>query len=171
MNLYPAEPWVIGPRIHVRPLVESDIGPHYVAWFSDPTVRSFIKYAKTAPTLDDLKKYWRQMASNPGVDFLGFFLNGDGRHVGNMKFEVGPLREEMHVGFLIGDPAWRKAGVLSETLVPCIERVRRARNVRRVYLTVAPQNVAAINAFTKLGFVGTGVIDQAGDLEMDYVVD
>lgn len=168
MSPYPAEPWFVGPRVHVRPLLESDIGPHYAAWFSDPVVREFIKFARTAPTLEDLRVYWRRMAADPGVDFLGFFLNEDGRHVGNMKFETGPLADEMHVGFLIGDPAWRRAGVLSETLASCIERVRKSRGLRRVYLTVAPNNAAAIGAFTKLGFASTGVVDALGDLEMDY---
>ncbi len=120
MTSYPVEPWIVGSRVHVRPLVESDIGPHYVAWFSDPVIQKFIKFAETSPTLEDLKDYWRRMAANPGVDFLGFFLNVDSRHIGTMKFETGPLPDEMHVGFLIGDPVWRKAGVLSETLVPCI---------------------------------------------------
>jgi RimJ/RimL family protein N-acetyltransferase len=140
-----------------------------VAWFSDPVIREFIKFAQTAPRLEDLKDYWRRMTANPGADFLGFFVNTDRRHVGNMKFETGPLPDEMHVGFLIGDPEWRKAGVLSETLVPCIERVRLVRQLRRVYLTVSPDNAAGVRAFTKLGFIDTGVIDEHGDLVMDYV--
>ena len=165
---YPAEPWAVGLRIHVRPLLEADIGPHYAAWFSDPAVRQFIKFARTEPTLDDLKKYRHTMATNLGVDFLGLFDNKDGRHIGNMKFETGPLPDEMHVGFLVGDPAWRQAGILSEILAPCVARVRRVRGLRRVYLTVDPANTAAIRAFTKLGFESAGVINRLGALEMDY---
>ncbi len=169
MTSYPAEPWVVGARIHVRPLLETDIGPHYAAWFSDPAVRRFIKYARTEPTLDNLKQYWRTITANPGVDFLGLFANADGRHIGNMKFETGPLPDEMHVGFLIGDPQWRQVNVLSEVLTACIAHARRVRGLRRVYLTVDPENAAAIRAFTKLGFQSTDVIDKLGDLEMDYV--
>lgn len=169
MTTYPAEPWVVGARIHVRPLLEPDIGPQYAAWFSNPAVRMFIKFARTEPTLDDLKKYWRTMTTNPGIDFLGLFANADGRHIGNMKFETGPLPDEMHVGFLIGDPAWRQVNILSEVLAPCVARVRKARGLRRVYLTVNPQNQAAIRAFDKLGFLSISVIDKLGDLEMDYV--
>lgn len=169
MSTYPIEPWVVSSRVYVRPLLESDVGPHYVAWFSDPVVRRFIKFARSAPTLDDLRAYWRKMAADPGVEFLGFFVNADDRHIGNMKFETGPRPDEMHVGFLIGDPVWRRAGILSGTLAPCVDRVRRLRRLRRVYLTVAPDNAAAIGAFTKLGFVSTGVVDAAGDLEMNHV--
>jgi len=166
---YPAEPWVVGPRIHVRPLLETDIGFHYAAWFSDPAVRRFIKYARTEPTLEDLRQYWRKVHEDPGIDFLGLFANTDGRHIGNMKFETGPLPDEMHVGFLIRDPAWRQVNILSEVLAPCVARVRKMRGIRRIYLTVDPENLAAIRAFDKLGFYSTEVIDKLGDLEMDYV--
>ena len=170
MTSYPAEPWVIGARIHVRPLLEADIGPHYAAWFSDPAVRRFIKYARTEPTLDDLKQYWRKVHANPGIDFLGVFTNTDDRHIGNMKFETGPLPDEMHVGFLIGDPVWRQVNILSEVLTPCVARVRKVRGLRRIYLTVASENLTAVRAFGKLGFQSTGVINKLGDLEMDYVM-
>lgn len=162
--------WYRGVAVFVRPLLESDIGPHYQSWFDDPEIRRFIKYARSRPSLESLTAYWRAANAEPGTDFLGFFLNDDGRHIGNMKFETGPEDDEMHVGFLIGPREWRRAGILTDALAPTIARVRVSRpNLRRIYLTVSPDNAAAIGAFNKLGFASTGVIDALGDLEMDYV--
>jgi RimJ/RimL family protein N-acetyltransferase len=161
--------WMTGARVHVRPLADSDIGPHYASWFEDPEIRRFIKFAREAPTVEDLRRYRDAMAARSDVDFLGIFLNGDGRHIGNLKFEAGDRPEEMHVGFLIGDPGWRRVGVLTEILAPCVVTLRTRRTLDRVYLTVDPLNAPGIGAFTKLGFAATGVIDQRGDLEMDYV--
>jgi RimJ/RimL family protein N-acetyltransferase len=157
-----------GPRVHVRPLLDEDIGPHYAAWFDDPEIRRFIKFARQAPSVGDLRAYRASMATRSDVDFLGVLLNDGGRHIGNLKFEAGPQPDEMHVGFLIGDPDWRRAGVLTEILPPCIARVMATRKPRRLYLTVDPLNAPGIRAFTKLGFQSTGTIDRAGDLEMDY---
>jgi RimJ/RimL family protein N-acetyltransferase len=159
---------MVGPRVHVRPLLDADIGPHYAAWFHDPEIRRFIKFARQTPSVDDLRAYRSVMAARADVDFLGILLNGSGRHIGNLKFEAGPRPDEMHVGFLIGDPDWRRAGVLTEIFPPCIARVLEMRRPRRLYLTVDPLNAPGIRAFTKLGFESTGVIDRAGDLEMDY---
>lgn len=164
----PADVWMTGPRVHVRPLRDTDVGPQYASWFEDPEIRRFIKYARQAPSIADLRAYRAQMDARPDVDFLGIFLNDDGGHIGNLKFETGPASDEMHVGFLIGDPDWRRAGILTEILPPCIERVLRARRLRRLYLTVDPLNAAGIRAFTKLGFLTTATIDRNGDLEMDY---
>lgn len=157
-----------GPRVFVCPLLDANIGQHYAAWFQDPAIRRFIKFARQAPTVDNLRAYRAQMAMRADVDFLGIFLNSDGRHIGNLKFETGPLPDEMHVGFLIGDPDWRRAGTLSEILPLCIAHLFSVRRLRRLYLTVDPINAAGIRAFTKLGFVNTGNLDRAGDLEMDY---
>src|SRR4051812_42445719 len=87
--------WTRGPRVHVRVLIDSDIGPHYTAWFEDPEIRRFIKFARKAPTIEDLRGYRASMAARSDVDFLGIFLNSDGRHIGNIKFETGPLNDEM----------------------------------------------------------------------------
>jgi RimJ/RimL family protein N-acetyltransferase len=153
----------------IRRLELADIGPGYVAWFSDPVVRQFIKYAREAPTLDGLRDYWREKDADPKADFLGIFDVASGKHIGNMKFELGPGKDEAHVGFLIGDPASRRGGLLRESLPTCVKRLRAIRGQIAVYLTVDPANAAARAAFERLGFTAAGVApDGTGDLRMDY---
>jgi len=155
-------------RVYVRPLLGSDIGMHYVHWFEDEKVRRFIKYARGLPTLEDLRDYWQKMDRRTGVEFLGIFLNMGDRHIGNIKYETGPASDEMHVGFLIGNSEYRGKGILGEVLDTCSQLVMKKYQLRRLYLTVDPNNKAGIRAFAKLGYVNTGKIDSLGDLEMDF---
>jgi RimJ/RimL family protein N-acetyltransferase len=159
--------WYRSERVVVRRLERDDIGAQYLAWFRDPAVRSFIKFAAAAPSLQGLQQYWEAKSADPKVDFLGLFDAASGAHLGNMKFELGPGNGEAHVGFLIGDPAARRRGLLRETLPACVAHLRRARGRLNVYLTVDPQNRAALAAFTRLGFRAAGS-EANGDLRMDY---
>jgi RimJ/RimL family protein N-acetyltransferase len=160
--------WYRSDRVVVRRLERDDIGDEYLSWFRDPAVRSFIKFASEPPTRDALHQYWSKKNANPDVDFLGLFDGVSGSHLGNMKFELGPESGEAHVGFLIGDPASRRRGLLRETLPPCVAALRRARGPRTVYLTVSPKNWDAIEAFRRLGFQQTSENADEGDLRMEY---
>ena len=162
------EPWFRSERILVRPLRLEDIGPAYAAWFADPVVRKFIKFARAAPSVEDLRLYWREKDADTGADFLGIFDAATGAHLGNLKFEVGPAPAEAHVGFLIGDPEARRRGLLRECLGSCVRAVRARRGVQRIYLTVDPDNADARAAFERLGFRPVGAAAEGGDLSMDY---
>jgi len=160
--------WYRSDRVVVRRLERGDISNEYLSWFRDPAVRSFIKFAKQPPTLDALRNYWAEKSADRSVDFLGLFDGASGRHLGNMKFELGPQPGEVHVGFLIGDPDSRRRGLLREALPACVSAVRRARGPLNVYLTVSPQNQAAVEAFRRLGFRQTAETADKGDLRMEY---
>ena len=160
--------WHRGERALVRPLRVDDVGETYAAWFEDEAVRAFIKFARSAPTVAELRDYCREKSADPEVDFLGVFDVESGRHLGNIKFEVGPGRSEAHVGFLIGSAADRRRGLLREALPSCIDRLRRDRGPIAVYLTVDPANAAGLSAFTRLGFRKSDVREPNGDVRMDY---
>jgi RimJ/RimL family protein N-acetyltransferase len=166
-RIHDASIWYQSPRFLVRNLRYEDIGSAYESWFRDPVVRKFIRFAAQPPTLEGLREYWRQKSSDEKVDFLGIFDSATGSHLGNIKFELGPRPGEAHVGFLIGDPAYRRRGLLREALPSCIAALRRARGRLNVYLTVNPGNRDAIEAFVRLGFRQTRG-EANGDIRMDY---
>ena len=159
--------WFQSARFIVRPLCEQDIGPAYQSWFADPVVRKFIRFASMPPTLEALRQYWATKSADASVDFLGIFDVRTGKHIGNVKFELGPAPAEAHVGFLIGEAYARGTGVLREVLQPAIDQLRRRRWPIHVYLTVHPENSSAIGAFERLGFLHTCTMAN-GDLRMDY---
>lgn len=163
------EDWYRSDRIVVRRLRLEDIGPEYVSWFSDENVRRFIKYAKEAPSLDDLRAYWSAKDADPGVDFLGIFDTASGVHLGNIKFEMGPRSDEAHVGFLIGNQTFRRRGLLRECLSACARRLRKRRGAIAIYLTVDPNNSDALAAFKRVGFQQSGPIPATGDIRLTYV--
>src|SRR5215210_74073 len=94
--------WYRGERALVRRLRVEDVGETYASWFRDDAVRAFIKFARSAPSVAELREYCREKSADPNVDFLGVFDPSSGRHLGNIKFEADPDLREAHVGFLIG---------------------------------------------------------------------
>jgi len=161
--------WYKSDRIVVRRLLLNDISLNYVTWFKDQTVTRFIKFAKDPPTLIDLQTYWRTKNIDNNVDFLGIFWTSSGQHIGNIKFELSADHSKIHVGFLIGEIQFRHQGVIRECLPSCVRILKKRRQVKRIYLTVNPENKSAQRAFLGLDFKFTGYSDNIGDLEMDYL--
>jgi len=86
--------------------------------------------------------------------FLGIFEKKSGFHIGNVKYD--PLNSGLRyaiIGMLIGEPSWRGKVVAAEVLLASGDWLRQYRNIRQVLLGVSCDNIAAIKAYNKVGFV------------------
>jgi ribosomal-protein-alanine N-acetyltransferase len=141
------------PRFFLRPLTPDDATVHYINWLRDQTAQRFIVAAKDTSDLETLRQYIAEKSACPDILFLGIFLNADGRHIGNIKYEpIDSVEGYAIMGILIGDTEWRGQGVAPEVLDASIEWLKTHRNINEIVLDVKRDNVAAINAYQKAGF-------------------
>jgi ribosomal-protein-alanine N-acetyltransferase len=141
-------------RFVLRELRESDVSGRYLSWFADDAARTQITAAATTRTLTDLKQYVRERTGRDDVLFLGIFDAASGLHVGNIKYEPVDTEHGWAVmGILIGEPAYRGAGVAGEVLTASAGWLRTHRGIREITLGVRRSNTSAVRAYEKLGFV------------------
>ena len=145
---------IISERFILRPLTESDVTERYLNWLGDADAQKFITAAATTKGLEDLKIYVWERSDREDVLFLGIFEKGTGLHIGNIKYEpVDPELGYAIMGVLIGDTEYRGKGVTPEVLESSAQWLKLNRNIKQILLGVSKDNVAAIRAYEKVGFI------------------
>ncbi|MFA6294250.1 MAG: GNAT family N-acetyltransferase [Victivallales bacterium] len=145
---------IITERFKVRTLTEEDVTVRYLDWFDDYDIRRFIVTSGTISDIKELRAYVREKTGREDVIFLGIFEKDTGLHIGNIKFE--PVNYEMGyavMGILIGDSSYRGKGVASEILLACALWLKKQKNIKQMILGVSEDNIGAIRAYKKAGFV------------------
>lgn len=141
-------------RFLLRPLTEHDVTERYLGWLRDAESRKFIIAAARTEGLLDLEQYVRDRSGRDDIFFLGIFEKTNGLHIGNIKYEpVNSVLGYAIMGILIGEPDWRGKGVAAEVLAATAKWLHQHRNIREIALGVDRTNIAAIGAYSKVGFV------------------
>lgn len=157
-------------RFYLRPITIDDVTERYVDWFKDEDIIKFIKMSKSKPDLMDLQKYVISKLDCENVFFLGIFEKYSNNHIGNLKFEPVSIKDgNATFGIMIGEKEWRGKGVASEVLNASIEWLYQYRGIRLVGLGVDKNNLSAIRAYEKSGFVvdqADFIITKPGDITM-----
>ncbi|MGQ0666826.1 MAG: GNAT family N-acetyltransferase [Nitrospiraceae bacterium] len=141
-------------RFLLRELTEDDVTQRYLGWLSDAEARKFIAASTTVRKLSDLRQYVLERIGRDDILFLGIFEKASGLHIGNIKYE--PVDSGLGyaiVGMLVGDPAYRSRGVASEVLHASAQWLKEHRNIRQIWLGVSKDNITAVKAYEKVGFV------------------
>lgn len=141
-------------RFLLRELTPDDATPVYLSWFGDAAAGKYITSAAAMRGLSELRTYIGDRVGRSDVLFLGIFDRVSGAHIGNIKYEpVDRVAGYAIMGVLIGDPAARGRGVTGEVLRASGFWLRDHRQIREIVLGVDADNIAAIRAYEKVGFV------------------
>ena len=145
---------ILSERFLLRPLTEEDATERYLSWLCDADAKRFITAAGDTKELSDLREYVSDRIGRDDILFLGIFEKATGLHIGNIKYE--PVNSELGyavMGILIGDTEYRGKGITAEVLASSAQWLKRNRNITQILLGVSKDNVAAIRAYEKVGFV------------------
>lgn len=152
------------PRFKLRTLTIEDATEKYSRWFEDPVVNEHIVGAKSAHDINSLRGYIAQKTAQANVLFLGIFSGVSGTHIGNLKFEPIDFDARHAVlGIMVGDPHWRGRGVATEVIDAAGKWLNKMFGISELALGVAKNNVAALKAYQKSGFV----LDHRNYLQVD----
>lgn len=141
-------------RFLLRELTEDDVTQRYLGWLSDSESKKFIAASATVRKLSDLRQYVLERIGRDDIIFLGIFEKTNGLHIGNIKYD--PVNSGLGyaiMGMLIGDSAYRSKGVATEILNASARWLKEHRNIRQILLGVSKDNLAAVKAYEKVGFV------------------
>lgn len=145
---------ILSERIILRELRVEDANLRYLDWLQDEDAQKYIDSAARTHSMDDLIAYIKERVGRADILFLGIFEKSSGLHIGNIKYEpVNTVLGYAIMGVLIGDSEFRGRGVTTEILRSSAEWLRTQRGINQVLLGVDEDNVAAIRAYEKVGFV------------------
>ena len=138
-------------RFLLKPLTIDDVDHRYLSWLN-LKASSYIEYAKSHPSIEELKNYVGERENRQDVLFLGIFTK-EAQHIGNIKYEpIDSKNKSAVMGILIGDNNWRGKGVAAEVIKASSNYLVDQCGTETILLGVDKNNKAAIIAYQKIGF-------------------
>lgn len=140
-------------QIKIRPLEVSDAKTSYV-WRNDPDVW---KYTGSRPdriiSVDDETKWIKKVIADDTS--RRFAILSDGTYVGNI-YLTDITEDEAQYHVFIGDKRYWGKGIAGEASRQIITYATKNLPIKKIYLKVRVDNMAARHVYVKLGFQDEG---------------
>lgn len=154
---------IFGKRIRLRGVEREDL-PLFVEWLNDPEVIEGLIFMHPL-SLEEEKQWFENLADRPQSERPLAIEIQDGeqwRIIGNCGFHnISQINRSSEVGIFIGDKSLWNYGYGTETMQLLLKHGFETLNLNRISLVVYDDNLRAIRAYEKAGFVLDGRLRQA----------
>lgn len=161
-------PFLIGKKIYLRPLLQSDVGEKYLGWLNDPEINEYSRRRQFPTTEPGLQSYFDQMGKSSNTIVLAIIVKENDLHVGNIQ--LGPIQwvpRMAEIAVLMGDKEWWNKGVGAEAMELVARHAFQTLNLHRLY--AGTTNPAFKRLMEKLEWTLEGTFRDAGFINGKYV--
>lgn len=153
-------PFMIGRHIYVRGLERSDL-PHLIPWINDSDVTSLLFTGDRPATIERVTEQWESDLRQGSIPFA-VYASGDGEaFLGTAGlYSINWIARSAEFRVFIGDKTVWNRGVGTEATRLMVVYAFEKLNLNRVWLGVNTENLGAVKAYEKAGFVHEGVLRQ-----------
>ncbi len=146
-----------GQFCYLRSLTENDANGNYSKWFNDKETTKYMKNGTYPMTNKDIL-FWIEHSQTSKNDLiLAICDNNTDTHVGNIGIHrIDWIFRTGEYGIIIGEKEYWGKGIAHEASKLIIQYVFDYFNLNRVWLGVVKNNIHAVNAFKKIGFIEEG---------------
>jgi RimJ/RimL family protein N-acetyltransferase len=160
-------PFLIGERLYLRPLEESDI-PTCLRWINDPEVTRTLASYRPINELREREWFQGQYKDEHNI-ILAIALKGSDKHIGNISLDGIDWKErQAELGIIIGEKDEWDKGYGSEAISLMLGYGFDRLGLHRIYLRVYENNPRAIRCYEKAGFRREGVMRESHFSEGRY---
>src|SRR3990172_7921081 len=154
---------IYGQRIRLRHVEREDL-PRFVAWLNDPEVRHGL--AMSLPLSQVEEEQWFEKVLKREGDEQPLVIEAKDQDgwtmIGNSGFfNIDWRNRGAELGIVIGDKAYWNKGYGTEAMRLLLHHGFTTLNLHRICLRVYEENMRAIRAYEKAGFVHEGRMRQA----------
>lgn len=155
-------------RFLLRTITVEDATVTYLSWLQNGNSNKFISSASPDMEMEDLREFIVDRNEKDDVIFLAIIDPTNGTHIGNIKYEPVVSSEGYALmGILIGDEDYRGKNVAGEVIISSANWLKENLDIRMIWLGVHVENLPAIKAYQKIGFLITDtpyISKASGDL-------
>ncbi|MBI3954328.1 MAG: GNAT family N-acetyltransferase [Chloroflexi bacterium] len=146
-------PFLVGQKLLLRPLEESDVSEEYVGWLNDQEVTRYLETGKFPATLETVRKYLERFQGSATDVILAIVDRGTGQHVGNVTLNhINWVHRTADTGLMIGRKDFWGKGYAFEAWSLIIEYALQRLGLRKIVAGVVDGNAASLATLQKLGF-------------------
>lgn len=162
-------PFLIGERLYLRLLEESDVGEEYLGWLNDYEVTRYLEAGKFPSTPEDVRKYVEHYR-NSKTDLIFAILDREtNQHIGNVSLNrINFIHRTADTGLLIGQKDFWGKGYAFEAWSLLIEYAFQRLGLRKIVAGAVADNIASIVTLEKLGFKVEGTLRREFFVDGEY---
>ena len=147
---------LVGERVFLRELQESDASEEYCSWINDSDVNKYLEAKKT--TVEELREYIKEKKESKNAIFYGIFMKETEKHIGNIKLEpIDWDKKKAMMGIMLGDKESWGLGLGKEAIELLLEHVKKEHSLKEIELGVRSEHTRAIALYKKLGFAESNI--------------
>ena len=146
-------PFLIGERLYLRPLEESDLNEEYLTWLNDYRVSRFLEAGRFPVTLARTKEYLQRFDNSSTDLILALVDKQSDLHVGNVTLNrIDWINRTADTGLIIGRTEFRGKGYAFEAWALLLDYAFRRLGLHKVTAGSIADNVASVEVLKRLGF-------------------
>ncbi len=158
--------FLVGERLYLRSLEESDIGEEYLGWLNDVEVTRYLETGNFPSTPHTILKYVEHF-QNSTTDLLFAIIDRETeQHIGNVTLNrISWIHRTADTGLMIGRKEFWGRGYAFEAWHLLVEYAFQRLGLRKIIAGAVADNIASIVTLEKLGF------KIEGTFRKEYLVD
>jgi RimJ/RimL family protein N-acetyltransferase len=150
-------PFLVGERLYLRKLEETDLQGPYFQWFNDQEGDRYTNHAAFPNSMSRMKAFFDRVTQGNTDLVLAIVLKDGDRHVGNVALHgISWQHRRAELRIIIGEADARGKGYGTEAMKLLLRHAFEKLNLHRVFLGVRADHTQAIRAYEKCGFVVEG---------------
>lgn len=152
---------LVGDRVNLRPLTQSDIGQDYLSWLNDFEVTRYLLGVQHPSSETDIKKYLERFAGSHNDLAFAIIDRQSDLHIGNVTLNhISWVHRTADTGLMIGRKEFWGKGLAFGAWSLIIEYAFQQLGLRKIIAGVIDGNVASLRTLEKLGFKIEGTLRQ-----------
>ena len=146
-------PILIGQRLYLRPLEESDIGEDYVGWLNDFDVTRYLETGVFPSTAESIRQYLDRFQDSTTDIIFAIVDCETGQHIGNVTLNrIDWVHRTADTGLMIGRKEFWGKGYATEAWSLVVGHAFQRLGLRKITAGVVDDNKASLTALQKVGF-------------------
>lgn len=161
--------FLIGEKLYLRPLEESDIGEEYRSWLNNREVTRYLETGRFPVTSSDLRKYLERFQNSTTDVIFAIIAREAGQHIGNVTLNrINWIHRTADTGLMIGRKEFWGKGYAFEAWSLTLDYAFEHLGLRKIIAGAVVDNLASIHVLKKLGFKVEGTLRQEFLLDGEY---
>ncbi len=151
-------PFLIGEKIYLRALVESDINEEYLSWINDPEVTKYMRWRAFPSTFDDLRSFVNEKKNRENI-LLAIIDKEKDKHIGNILLgHIDWINRFADLAMVIGNKEYWGKGYMSEAFKLITDHAFNILNLHKLTAGTELKNEASVKFFKKIGWVEEAIL-------------
>jgi RimJ/RimL family protein N-acetyltransferase len=162
-------PFLVGKKVYLRLLEESDIGDEYVEWLNDYEVTRYLETGQFPSSPEAIRKYLERFQDSTTDLIFAIVDTETDQHIGNVTLNrINWINRTADTGLIIGKKAFWGKGYAFEAWSLVLEYAFQRLGLRKIIAGAVVDNVTSITILKKLGFKIEGTFRQEFLVDGEY---